>query len=84
MNKTERESLQLMSVRQWEAERQARIDGYATALAHLNAALAVIPTGDAAAHNIAGMMRSLPASCRGRMRAIFDEPNPFVGERKQA
>lgn len=72
------EMLQLQSVREWEHERQARINGYAAALTHLNSALENLPSGDASYHGFAEEVAHVAHATRGRMSAIFQETNPFV------
>jgi hypothetical protein len=72
------EMMQLQSVREWEHERQARINGYAAALTHLNSALENLPAGDASYNRFAEEVDHVAHAARGRMSAIFQETNPFV------
>jgi len=78
-NATERANL--LNVRNWETERKLRIDGYAAVLTHLNAAREALPGGDPSRDAFAGELAIAAGEARGRMRAIFQETNPFVGER---
>lgn len=65
-------------VTEWEHQRRLRIDGYAAALAQLNDALQAVPTNDEAGSRIAQEVRRAADHARGRLRAVFDESNPYV------
>jgi hypothetical protein len=82
MSNVEREQLQQQSVQWWERERHARVDAYAAALTHLNAAAAALPADtEAAGRMILHDVWRAADTARGRIRAVLNEPNPFVGRR---
>jgi len=79
--KAERESLQALSAAEWEVSRQRRVDGYAAVLTHLNAAMSALPTSDTSAvhSSFVDAITHQIHNARGRLRAVLDKPNPFVG-----
>lgn len=73
----------LEQVTEWEDARRRRIDGYATVLAHLAAALDAVPV-DEVSSQTAQDVRWAADHARGRLRAVFDEANPYAHPRPSA
>jgi hypothetical protein len=69
---------QLQSIRDWNAERVARVDAYAATLTHLGAAVSALPYGDSSRGHFVGGIEHVMTEVRGRLRAVLDEPNPYV------
>jgi hypothetical protein len=75
---SETEQANTRNIRDWETERMARVDGYAAVLTHLNAAIDAVPSNDLVVLEMTNKIDYLAHIARGRLRAVLDEPNPFV------
>lgn len=66
----------LQDIADWNVERSLRVNALASTVHHLSAALGALPAGSS--ENTRHSIEHALGCARGNLRAVLNEPNPFV------